>query len=50
VRTRDHPNRRRSRGLSLVETLVAIAVFAIIVGLTLSAFWYAIKTVRSFQQ
>ncbi|HEY2585090.1 MAG TPA: prepilin-type N-terminal cleavage/methylation domain-containing protein [Tepidisphaeraceae bacterium] len=38
------------RGLTLVETLIVIAIFAIMIGMVLSAFWYAIKTVRSFQQ
>lgn len=45
-----HPIRFPSRrGLSLVETLIVIAIFAIMLGMVLSAFWYAIKTVRSFQ-
>jgi prepilin-type N-terminal cleavage/methylation domain-containing protein len=38
------------RGLTLIETLIVIAIFAVMLGMVLSAFWYAIKTVRSFQQ
>jgi prepilin-type N-terminal cleavage/methylation domain-containing protein len=36
-------------GLTLIETLVVIAVIAIAMSMVLTAFWYAIKTVRSFQ-
>jgi prepilin-type N-terminal cleavage/methylation domain-containing protein len=41
--------RHAPRGLSLLETLVVIAVAAIVIGMVLTTFWYAIKTVRSFK-
>jgi prepilin-type N-terminal cleavage/methylation domain-containing protein len=36
-------------GVSLVETLIVIGIVAILMGITLATFWYAIKTVRSFR-
>jgi prepilin-type N-terminal cleavage/methylation domain-containing protein len=37
------------RGLSLIEMLIVIAIIAVAMGMVLSAFWYAVKTVRSFK-
>jgi prepilin-type N-terminal cleavage/methylation domain-containing protein len=40
---------RARRGNTLVEILVVIAVMAMVIAMVLTAFGYAIKTVRSFQ-
>ena len=49
VRSRvTHSRLRQRMGLTLIETLIVIAIVAVARGMVLTAFWYAIKTVRSF--
>jgi prepilin-type N-terminal cleavage/methylation domain-containing protein len=50
VQSQLHRTRFGARhGLSLIELLIVIAIMAVVMGMVLTTFWYAIKTVRSFQ-